>query len=155
MAADVKFSVNKAASEQFLIPATVSEELERKFLKKSKTSSITLIPVSFLVSAIVLAILIVLVYFLKRVFISFMAIFCVFFPIYAIYDAFATSKAIKKHDYEFFYGEVTGKTDNGNYQIRGLEEHNVSPMLGKKDYNAGDRVIVARLKDELKLISEE
>ena len=155
MAADVKFSINKATADQFLTPATISEELEKKFLKKAKTSSITTIPVSFLVSAIVLGILFVLVYFLKRVFISIMAIFCVFFPIYAIYDAFATAKAIKKHDYEFFYGEVTGKTDNGNYQIRGLEEHNVSPMLGKKDYNAGDRVIVARLKDELKLISEE
>ena len=96
MAADVKFSINKAASDQFLIPATVSEELEKKFLKKAKSSSIKLIPVSFLVSAVVLGILFVLVYFLKRVFISFMAIFCVFFPIYAIYDAFATAKAIKK-----------------------------------------------------------
>jgi len=154
MAADVKFSINKAAADQFLTPATISEELEKKFLKKAKSSSITTIPVSFLVSAIVLGILFVLVYFLKRVFISIMAIFCVFFPIYAIYDAFATAKAIKKHDYEFFYGEVTGKTDKG-YQIRGLEEHNISPMLGKKDYNAGDKVIVARIKDDLNLISEE
>ena len=154
MAADVKFSINKAAADQFLTPATISEELEKKFLKKAKSSSITTIPVSFLVSAIVLGILFVLVYFLKRVFISIMAIFCVFFPIYAIYDAFATAKAIKKHDYEFFYGEVTGKTDKG-YQIRGLEEHNISPMLGKKDYNAGDKVIVARIKDDLNLIAEE
>ena len=155
MAADVKFSVNKAASEQFLIPATVSEELERKFLKKSKTSSITLIPVSFLVSAIVLAILIVLVYFLKRVFISFMAIFCVFFPIYAIYNAFATSKAIKKHDYEFFYGEILDKTDNGNYMVKGLGDLKIPVLFGKKEYNAGDRAIVARIKDELNIISEE
>ena len=154
MAADVKFSINKAAADQFLIPATISEELEKKFLKKAKSSSIKLIPVSFIVSAVVLGILFVLVYFLKRVFISLMAIFCVFFPIYAIYDAFATSKAIKKHDYEFFFGEVIGKTDKG-YQIRGLEEHNISPMLGKKDYNAGDRVIVARIKDDLNIIAEE
>ena len=154
MAADVKFSINKAAADQFLTPATISEELEKKFLKKAKSSSITTIPVSFRVSAIVLGILFVLIYVLKRVFISIMAIFCVFFPIYAIYDAFATAKAIKKHDYEFFYGEVTGKTDKG-YQIRGLEEHNISPMLGKKDYNAGDKVIVARIKDDLNLISEE
>ena len=154
MAADVKFSINKAAADQFLTPATVSEELEKKFLKKAKSSAITTIPVSFLVSAIVLGIVFVLVYFLKRLFISLMAIFCVFFPFYAIYDAFATAKAIKKHDYEFFYGEVVGKTDKG-YQIRGLEEHNINPMLGKKDYNAGDRVIVARIKDDLNLISEE
>jgi len=154
MAADVKFSINKAAADQFLIPATVSEDLEKKFLKKAKSSAITTIPVSFLVSAIVLGIVFVLVHFLRRIFISAFALFCVFFPIYAIYDAFATSKAIKKHDYEFFFGEVIGKTDKG-YQIRGLEEHNISPMLGKKDYNAGDKVIVARIKDDLNLISEE
>ena len=149
MAADVKFSINKAAADQFLIPATVSEELEKKFLKKAKSSAITT-----LVSAIVLGIVFVLVHFLRRIFISAFALFCVFFPIYAIYDAFATSKAIKKHDYEFFFGEVIGKTDKG-YQIRGLEEHNISPMLGKKDYNAGDRVIVARIKDDLNIIVEE
>ena len=31
MAADVKFTVNKATADQSLVPATVSEELEQKF----------------------------------------------------------------------------------------------------------------------------
>ena len=155
MAADVKFTVNKAKDEQALIPATVSEELETKFVKKAKAFSIKLIPVSFIVSAIVLAIAFVVVYFLHRLIISVFALFCVVFPIYAIYDAIATSKALKNHDYEFFYGEITGKTDSGNYVVKGLEECKIGVLFGKKEYNAGDRAIVARVKDDLNIISED
>ena len=155
MAADVKFTVKKAMDEQTLTPATVSEDLETKFVKKTKSFSIKLIPISFIVSAIILAIIFVVVYFLNRLIISAFALFCIIFPIYSIYDAIATSKALKNHDYEFFYGEVTGKTDSGNYVIRGLEECKVSVLFGKKEYNAGDRAIVARVKDDLSIISEE
>ena len=163
MAADVKFTVNKATDEQALIPAAVSEELETEFVKKTKSSSIKLIPISFIV---ILAIIFVVVYFFNRLIISALALFCIFFPIYSIYDAIATSKALRNHDYEFFYGEVIGKTDSGNYVIRGLEECGnyvirgleeckISVLFGKKEYNAGDRAIVARVKDDLSIISEE
>lgn len=155
MAADVKFSINKAVADQALIPAAVSEDLEQNFIKKAKSASVKLIPVSFIVSAIVIVILFLLVYFLRLIAISTIALLCIIFPIYAIYDAFATSKAIKNHDYDFFYGEVIGKTDSGNYQIKGLEEHKIAVLFGKKEYNAGERVIVARIKDDLNLISEE
>lgn len=155
MATDVKFSVKKATEEQLLTPATVSEELEQKFIKKAKASSIKLIPISFIVAAVVSVILFLLVYFLRILAISAIGLFCIVFPIYAIYDAFATSKALKNHDYEFFYGEITGKNDGGSYKIRGLEEHNISVLFGKKDYNPGDMAIVARVKDDLNLISEE
>ena len=155
MAADVKFTVKKATDDQVLIPATVSEDLEQTFVKKARAFSIKLIPVSILVAAIVLALVILAVVFLHRFVISLIAIFAVFFPIYAVYDAFATSKAIKNHDYEFFYGEIIGKTDSGNYVVRGLEELKISVLFGKKEYNAGDRALVARIKDDLNIISEE
>lgn len=155
MAADVKFSVKKATADQSLIPANVNGDLEQKFIKKAKADSIKLIPIAFGVSAVVIAIIVLLIYFLRIIAISTLAVFCIILPIYGIYDAIATSKAVKNHDYEFFYGEVTGKTDNGNYIIKGLEEQKISVLLGKKEYNAGDRVIVARIKDDLHLISEE
>ena len=154
MASDVKFSVKDAAQKQFLIPATVSEELEQKFIKKAKSSSIKLIPVSILVAAIVLVIIFLLVYFLKIFAISTIALLCIIFPIYAVVDAFSTSKALKNHDYEFFYGEIVGKNSDDSYQIRGLEEHKIHPLFGKKDYNPGEKAIVARVKDDLSLISE-
>ena len=155
MAADVKFSVKRATDDQSLIPTNVNVELEQKFLKKSKADAIKLIPISFGVSAVVIAIIVLLVTFLRIFAISTFAILCIILPIYGIYNAVATSKAIKNHDYEFFYGEVTDKTDNGNYIIKGLEDQKISVLFGKKEYNAGDRVIVARMKDELNLISEE
>ena len=155
MAADVRTTVKTAAEGQFLVPVTISEELEQKFLKKTKSSAIKLIPVTFIVAAIVLGILFLLVYFLKILAISTIAIFCIIFPIYGIYDAIATSKAIKNHDYEFFYGEIAGKTDNGNYKVKGIEELVVRPLLCKKDYNAGEKAIIARLKDDLSLIVED
>ena len=154
MASDVKFAVKDAVGKQLLTPVTVSDELQEKFLKKSKSSSIKLVPVSFIVSAIVIFIAFLLIYFLKFFIVSAFGLLCIIFPFYAIYDAFATSKAIKNHDYEFFSGEVIGKIDS-NYIVRGLGDHKISVLFGRKEYNPGERVIVARLKDELSLISEE
>ena len=154
MASDVKFSVKDALGKQFLSPISVSEELQEKFIKKSRSSSIKLVPVSFIVSAVVLLILILLITFLRFFVISAFGLLCIVFPIYAIYNVFATSKAIKNHDYEFLSGEVVGKTDS-NYIVRGLEDQKIAVLFGRKDYNPGERVIVARLNDELSIISEE
>ena len=155
MAAEVKFTVKKASDEQLLTPVTISEEFEQKYIKKVRSSSIKLIPVSIIVSAVVLGIIFLLVYFLNIIAISTVGLLCIIFPIFAIVDAFSTSKAIKTHDYEFFYGEVVGKDDNGNYQIKGLEAFKASPLMGNKDYYPGDKAIVARIKDDLNIISEE
>ena len=155
MAAEVKFTVKKGIDDQLLTPASVSEELEQKFVKKARSSSIKLIPVSFIVSAVVLGIIFLLVYFLNIIAISTVGLLCIIFPIFAIVDAFATAKAIKQHDYEFFYGEITGKDENGNYQVKGLDGFKISPLFGRKDYNPGDKALVARIKNDLNLISEE
>ena len=155
MAAEVKFTVKKAIDDQLLTPASVSEELEQTFIKKARASSIKLIPVSFIVSAIVIGIIFLLVYFLNIFAISWIGFLCIIFPIFAIVDCFATSKAIKQKDYEFFYGEIAGKDDNGSYQIKGLDEFKMSPLFGKKDYNPGDKALVARIKNDLNIISEE
>lgn len=155
MAQDVKVSVQTAVNNQDLIPATISSELEQKFIKKTKASSIKLIPISILVAAIVGVIIFLLVYFLRVLWISTIGLLCIFFPIYAVYDAFATAKAAKNHDYGFYYGEVTGETENGNYMIKGLGDVVVRPLFGKTKYNTGDQTIVAMIKDDLSLISEE
>jgi len=154
MAADVKFTVKEAVSNQSLTPISVSEELQQEFIKKSRSASWKLLPVSIIVSAVVSVILFLLVYFLRFFVISFLGIMCIAFPIFAVYNIFATAKAIKKQDYEFFSGEIVGKTDNGNYKVRGIEEQNIGVLIGKKDYDAGERVIVARLNDELSIIAE-
>lgn len=154
MATDVKFSVKDAVNKQYLSPVTVSDELRDKFLRKSRASSIKLLPVSVIISAIVLAIIIILIHFVRFFVISAAGIICIALPIYAVYNVFATAKAIKTGDYEFLSGEITGKNDSG-YVIRGLEAHNISPLIGKSEYSPEERVIVARLGDDLSLIAEE
>lgn len=153
MAADVKFSVKAAVENQALVNVTVSEELEKRFIKKSRSAAWKLIPASIVVSVIVIAIIVLLAHFLRRIFFSLAAILFIFFPIYAVYNVFATYKAIKNHDYEFLSGTVNGKNEHG-YQVSGLEGHDISPFIGRKEYGPGERVIVARLNDELNIISE-
>ena len=153
MASDVKFAVKDAVGKQVLTPVTVSDELRDEFIKKSRSSSWKLLPVSLIVSAVVLTIVFLIVYYLGLFIVSTIGLLCVIFPFYAVYNLFSTAKAIKNQDYEFLAGEIVGKTDTG-YQVRGLEGHNISPLFGKKDYNPGERVIVARLHDDLNLISE-
>jgi hypothetical protein len=153
MASDVKFAVKDAVNKQVLTPVTVSDELRDEFLKKSRSASWKLLPLSIIVSAVVLAIIILLICFLRFFVISAIGLLCIIFPFYAVYNIFATAKAIKNQDYEFLAGEIIGKNDSG-YQVNGLEGHNISPFIGKKEYDPGERVIVARLNDELNLISE-
>ena len=152
--ADVKNMVNTALNNQDLVPAAVNEELEKKFIKKAKATSIKLIPTSIIVAVIIGIILFLLVYFLHIIAISTFAFLCFIFPIYAVIDAVATSKAFKNHDYGFYYGVIVNKTDS-TYFVKGLGDQKIAVLFGKKDYNPGDTVIVARVKDDLNLISEE
>ena len=154
MASNVKFSVKDAVNNQYLTPVSVSEELQQEFIKKSRSSSWKLLPVSIIVSAVASVILFLLVYYMRFFIISTLGLLCIAFPIFAVVNIFSTAKAIKNQDYEFLSGEIVGKTDNGNYKVRGLEELAIPAFIGKKDYNPGERVIVARLDDELNLISE-
>ena len=153
MAADAKFTVKDAIGKQLIHPITVSEELQEKFLKKSRKSAILLIPASLAIFAVVLTIAILLVVFVKRIVFSFLFLLCLIMPFYAVYNLFATFGAIKKGDYEFFEGVVVGKTDSA-YKIRGLEEHNIISLFSKRQFNPEEKVIVARLNDELNIISE-
>ena len=153
MASSVELAVKEAIGKQEVAPVTVSDGLREQFLKKSRSASWKLLPISIVVSAVVIIVLFLLIYFLRLMVFSLIGLICIIYPIYAVYNIFATAKAIRNQDYEFFSGEIVGKTDSG-YQVRGLEEHNISPLIGKKDYNPGERAIVARLSDELSLISE-
>ena len=94
MASDVKFQVKKATDEQVLIPATISEELEQKFVKKARSSSIKLIPISFIVAAVVLTILFLLVYFLKLLAISTIALFCIIFDMFCLSSTLSVSSGL-------------------------------------------------------------
>lgn len=153
MASDVKFAFKDGISKQVLSPVTVSDELRDKFLKKAKADAVKLIPVSILLCVLVFGVVFLLIYFLDLLVFSLGALLFAIYPFYSVYNLIATSKAIKNQDYEFVAGQVMGKTDKG-YQVAGLEGHNIPAYIGKKEYGPGETAIVARLNDELHLISE-
>ena len=43
---------------------------------------------------------------------------------------------------------------NDGYSVRGLKGLEISPLIGKKDYEIGDKVTVARIEEDYYLISE-
>lgn len=154
MASDVKFSVKDGIGKQLFAPVTVSEELQARFLKKSRSTAIILIPISIVVCALVIGFSALIIYFFNRIFISIVMLGILAYPAFAVYNLITTFKAIKNHDYEFFSGQIVGKNDKG-YVVRGLEGHNISVMFGKEDYNPGEFAIIARLGDDLDLVSED
>lgn len=154
MAADVKFNVKDAVEKQILTPVTVSEELEQEFIRKSRSASWKLLPISIIVSVIVIAIIGLLIYFFNLLIFSTLGLICILYPAFAIYNICATAKAIKKKDYEFMSGEIIGKDDSGAYHVKGLSDQSIHTLIGKKDYDPGSKAIIARLGDDLNIISE-
>lgn len=154
MAADVKFKVKDAVEKQILTPVTVSEELEQEFIKKSRSASWKLLPISIIVSIVVIAVIALLIYFFNLFIFSTLGLICILYPAFAIYNICATAKAIRKKDYEFLSGEIIGKDDSGAYRVKGLSDQNIHTLIGKKDYDPGSKAIIARLGDDLNIISE-
>ena len=148
MAADVKFNVKEAVDKQILTPVTISEELEQEFIKKSRSASWKLLPIS------IIAVIALLIYFFNLLIFSTLGLICIFYPAFAIYNIFATAKALKKKDYEFLSGEIIGKNDDGSYRVKGLADQNIHTLIGKKEYDPGSKAIIARLGGDLNIISE-
>ncbi|MBP5180375.1 MAG: hypothetical protein J6127_03695 [Clostridiales bacterium] len=154
MASDVKFAVKDGMGKQLFAPVTVSEELQERYLKRSKSTAIGLIPISIVACALVIGFSALIIYFFHRFLISVLILGILAYPAFAVYNLISTFKAIKNRDYEFFSGQIIGKNDKG-YVVKGLEDQNIVVMLGKDDYNPGEFATIARLGSSLDLISED
>jgi hypothetical protein len=78
---------------------------------------------------------------------------CLVLPGLLVYQALAYAVAIWRRDYEFYEGEIIKEINDG-YEIRGLKGHEIEPFIGEKNYNLGEKVIVARIEKDFYLISE-
>ena len=159
MGSDLRFQLKAAVETNALTPVTVSDELKRKFLKKVGFSSLKYLPLSIIAVVVVLHILVVIKLHLEDFFVP--VLFCgiafifvgLLSPFFLIYNLFANAIAIRRRNYGFYEGEITDVIDDG-YEISGLKGHTIEPFIGKKNYEPGGKVIVARLKNEFYLISE-
>ncbi len=77
-------------------------------------------------------------------------------PVYAVYNYFSTLRAIHKSDIEFYSGEILEKNDKG-YFIKGVNGYRfgfIKKLGADNEPNVGDRVILARFRNEFSLISD-
>ena len=77
------------------------------------------------------------------------------YPLYAIHSFIKNIVSIKKGDIVFYSGEIVNKYEDG-YVLRGLHYHlgYIEKMKPEIEPQIGDRVIIARLMNEISLISD-
>ena len=86
---------------------------------------------------------------------TFPLLIALFFPLYAIYSFVKTIVSIIKGDIGFYSGEIVNKYEDG-YVLRGVHYHlgYIEKMKPEHEPLIGDRVILARLMNEISLISD-
>ena len=155
MARDTKWAVREALEQGAISKISVEEDKEKKILSNEKSGSVKIFFASLIVLAVAVTIFALIIIYAHVVIYSLKMIiayiFILIFPIYAVYNIFATAGSIKKGDYEFLSGEVITKTDKG-YKVKGLEDLDLS-YIGKfkpaDEPNAGAQVKMFRINDEL------
>ena len=159
MRSDVRFQLKVALEAHALSPTAVSDELKRRFLKKAELEIWKKLPVSIIAFVVVFYILIQIKLYFEEFFMPVMSIgyivifVCLVLPGLLVYQALAYAVAIWRRDYEFYEGEIIKEINDG-YGIRGLKGHEIEPFIGEKNYNLGEKVIVARIEKDFYLISE-
>ena len=154
---DVKTAVDKAVSGKFLTSITVSEATKRKFVRYHLNVSLMLIPVSILVAAVAAVILNLFLRHIHNHHVISSLITGLLFPGYAVYDLISTLITIKKDDTAFYSGEIAGEDKKG-YLIKGIDSYRfgfIKSLRPDAEPKTGDRVIIARIKDDFSLISDK
>ena len=153
----VRSSVNKAVSDQFLTSVTVPKDMKKKFIWHHLKTALIIIPVALFVGA---AAAFLLNMFLGRVHnfrITSSLITALLFPIYGVYNLISTLITIWKDDVEFYSGEIAGKYDM-EYVVKGVNGYRFGYLKSLKpdtEPKEGDKVIIARFKEDFSLITDK
>ena len=157
MARDIKWALKEAEEKGEISKITVEEDVSKKLISNERAASVKMFIASIIVLVIAVAIVVAIIAFANVVIYSFKMIILylliIAFPIYALYNIFATAKAIKKGDYDFYCGEIITKTDKG-YKIKGLEDQDLDYVLiakPKEEPKTGDKAKIFRCNDSMNL----
>ena len=60
---------------------------------------------------------------------------------------------ILRRDYGFYESAIVDTSRNG-YQLLGIEDGVTLVLFGRKDYTPGEKVLIARMGEDLRIISE-
>ena len=139
-------------------PYTPTEAQVKRYTSRKIASAWTLFGGSLAVLAIVIVCIILFVSIFHVIVYSARIIFALLivliFPIYAIYNLFATFSRVKKGQFSFYSSEIFAKNDKG-YIVKGISASGLS-FIDKADAGAektpGAPVIVVNMKDEFDLL---
>ncbi len=139
-------------------PYTPTEAQVKRYTSRKIASAWTLFGGSLAVLAIVIVCIILFVSIFHVIVYSAKIIFglliVLIFPIYAIYNLFATFSRVKKGQFAFYSSEIFAKNDKG-YIVKGISTTGLS-FIDKADAGAekapGAPVIVVNMKDEFDLL---
>lgn len=151
----VKKNIDKAVSEQYLTCISVDEKTKKRFIRYKLGTAFMLILVSFAVAAIAAFLLYFVFGRMHHGRGAFPLLIALVYPVFAIHNFIKNIVSIKKGDIGFYSGEIVNKYDDG-YVIRGLHYHlgYIEKMKPENEPLIGDRVIIARLMNEISLVSE-
>lgn len=151
---DKRFKIRTLVETGRLVPVEVSDKLRRKFIWSYMS-----LPVKAVLIGLVLCIAahFALGYvnnnnLLIKICAAMIAIAILLFLI-AVWHVLYTAIKIVQKDYKFYEGEIAD-TYNKGYMLLGLEDRETDILFGKKHYDLGDKVIVARMGTDLSIISE-
>ena len=151
---DKRFKIRTLVETGRLVPVEVSDKLRRKFIWSYMS-----LPVKAVLIGLVLCIAahFALGYvnnnnLLIKICAAMIAIAILLFLI-AVWHVLYTAIKIVQKDYKFYEGEIADKYNKG-YMLLGLEDRETDILFGKKHYDPGDKVIVARMGTDLSIISE-
>ena len=156
---DIRFQLKVAVETKALTPVTVSDELKSDFLKKVRIYPWKYLPFSILAFLIVFYLLIMIKLRYEAYFYPVLSVGVVIIlaslisPFFLVYNIFTSTIGILRKDYEFYEGEIVSIVNRG-YEIKGLKGHEIRPLIGRHDYEIGERVIIARVGRDFYLISE-
>ena len=149
--ANVKAFLYEALQNGQLTRTTVSEDAKKRFIRFHIRGAYNMLFGALTVSVITLGIILLI-----RIYVLRILMFVVLFFLYALYNLFATLVAIIKDDIEFYSGEITGNFKDG-YTIAGSYGKRygfIKDMSPDIMPDVGDRVIIARFKEDFSLISD-
>lgn len=153
---DVKKYVEQAIQEQYISRISADEDLKKQFVSFHLRAALLLIPESLLVAAISIVILSVSIRLAYTMRGTTFFLAGLIFPFYAVFNLFSTLRTIRKDDIEFYSVEIVNKSEKG-YSINGVNYYKFGyllKMMPAVEPNPGDRVILARFKNDFSLISD-
>ena len=151
---DMRFRVKTLIETNRLTPVDVGAKLQKRYFVR-----FLLMPIKAFLTGIVLSIAswIALDYVgqfaLFRYIAGAIIAVTILLGVITVWHVVDTAVKILRRDYGFYESAIVDTSRNG-YQLLGIEDGVTLVLFGRKDYTPGEKVLIARMGEDLRIISE-